>query len=292
MSLHLKIIIPSYNSVKWLRKTLDSVKRQAYRNYDVCVIDDASTQEGQKEIISEYTAKHGWKAIFRKKNHGALANIVDGIKYLSPQDEDIILLLDGDDWLYDKSVFSKIAKAYCEEPITMTYGQFITYPRWQLGLCTPLSAEVLLKKNFREVPFAFSHLRTFKYKVWKEIQEKDLKDASGNYFKTAWDLAIMYPLLEMTGGESCKFINDILYVYNMDNPLNDCIAHAQLQANTAHYIRSKKPYGRVFDTKCIPYKTKIWQETRNTWITIYRKIITPKVYKIAARKLLKICFKV
>lgn len=291
MNVHLKVIIPSYNSVKWLRKTLNSVKKQSYQNYEVCVIDDASTQAGQREIIQEFAEKHGWKAIFREKNQGALANIIDGIKHLSPQDEDVIILLDGDDWLYDKSVFSKIAKSYREEPITMTYGQFITYPRWQLGLCTPLSDELLAKKNFRQVPFAFSHLRTFKHKVWKRIREEDFKDASGSYFKTAWDLAIMYPLLEMTGGESCKFINEILYVYNMDNPLNDCTVHTKLQADTADHIRSKPSYERTFDAKCVSYEMTVFQRLRNRWISVYRKIITPKVYKLAARKLLKTCFR-
>jgi glycosyltransferase involved in cell wall biosynthesis len=287
MNVHIKVIIPAYNSVKWIRKTLQSVSSQTYRNFNVCIIDDASTEEGQREIIQEYSQKYGWKSIFREKNQGALANIVDGIKYLEPADEDVILLLDGDDWLYNKSVFAKIANAYANEPVHMTYGQFITYPRWQAGLCRPLTEELLMKKNFREIPFAFSHLRTFKHKVWKRIDEKDLKDCEGNYFKTAWDLAIMYPLLEMTGGESCKFINDYLYVYNMDNPLNDCIAHKKLQADTAVYIREKKPYPRIFDAKCRCYKPSSLQNLRNHWISIYKKIITPRVYQLAAKKLLK-----
>src|SRR5437868_3258725 len=102
MSIHLKVIIPSYNSVKWLRKTLNSVLMQTYQNYEVCVIDDASTEQGQKEIIQEFSAQWRWKSIFRQQNRGALANIVEGITFLNPKDEDVILLLDGDDWLYNK----------------------------------------------------------------------------------------------------------------------------------------------------------------------------------------------
>lgn len=287
MSVHLKIIIPSYNSVKWLKKTLNSVQMQTYRNFDVCIIDDASTEQGQQEIILEYCKKWAWKSILRVNNQGALANIVDGIKLLKPSDEDIILLLDGDDWLYNNSVFLKIVNTYSRDAIHLTYGQFITYPRWQLGLCTPMGEELLRKKNFREMPFSFSHLRTFKFKVWKQICEDDFKDESGHYFKTAWDLAIMYPLLEMTGGEGCKFIRDILYVYNMDNPLNDCVAHTKLQADTAASIRKKKPYKQIFQSSSKHHEPEPWHDLWNRWITIYKKVITPKVYKLAAKKFLK-----
>ncbi len=288
MSVRFKVVIPSYNSVKWIKKTLDSVARQTYSHYDVCVIDDASTEAGQREIIESYCQKHPWQPLFRTTNHGALANIVEGIKQLNPNDEDVILLLDGDDWLYNRHVFAKVAAAYREEAVNMTYGQFITYPRWQKGFCIPLPNPAAQSLDFREIPFVFSHLRTFKHKIWKHVREEDLQDESGRYFKTAWDLAILYPLLEMTGGKSCKFINEFLYVYNIDNPLNDCVAHAQLQAKTADFIRKKKRYPRLFDQQCEPHRPHWIQQARNTWITIYRKIVTPKVYSLATKKLFKV----
>ncbi len=292
MSWRFKVIVPSYNSLKWIKKTLDSIKKQAYSAYDVCVIDDASTQVGQQDLIAHYcqtatTKQQRWHAILHTQNQGALANIVEGIKALNPTDEDVILLVDGDDWLYNKQVFSKIAMAYQQQAVLMTYGQFVTYPRWQKGWCRPISTDLLNKKNFRQADFVFSHLRTFKYKIWKLIKEHDLKDDQGNYFKTAWDLAILYPLLEMTGGTSCQFIEEFLYVYNMANPLNDCIAHTKLQADTANFIRAKQPYAQLFDEPCRPYQKRMLQEFKNRWVTLYRKVITPQVYALVAKKGLK-----
>jgi glycosyltransferase involved in cell wall biosynthesis len=284
MPVRLKVIIPSYNSVQWIRKTLNSVSNQSYRHYDVCVIDDASQEKGQREIIEEYSQKYGWKAILREKNHGAVANIVEGIKSLHPTDEDVILLLDGDDWLYNHKVFEKIAQAYQDQSVYMTYGQFVTYPRWQIGLCRPFSDELLREKNFREVPWVFSHLRTFKYKLWKHIRDEDLRDSSGQYYKTAWDLALIYPMLEMTGGESVKFIEDILYVYNMDNPLNDHTAHAESQNRNAQYIRQLPSYPAQFSAKCVHYEERLLPKLNNYWITFFRKIITPKVYGLVWNK--------
>ena len=287
MNTHLKVIIPSYNSVKWLKKTLHSVAIQTYQNCQVCVIDDASTQAGQKELIEWYCEKYNWQAIYRTENQGALSNIVEGIKLLGPADEDAILLLDGDDWIFNKHVFEKVAKEYASPSTFLTYGQFITYPRWQVGFCKPISPELYISQNFKKDPFIFSHLRTFRFKIWKAIDEKDFLDAAGNYYRTAWDLAIMYPLLEMTGGQGCKFIEQILYVYNMDNPLNDCNAHKQLQSQTALQIINKAPYQQTFYSSYVPHRSE--GKIKNRWIAIYKKLITPVADWLVIKKLLKKC---
>ncbi len=177
---HFKIVIPSYNSSRWLRKTLNSIARQNYSYYDVCVIDDASTDPMQKEIIKEYEERYGWKAIYRTTNHGALANIVDGITLLSPGDNDVIITLDGDDWLFSRDVLKKLNRYYTDEEIYLTYGQFITYPRWEIGFCRPLSST---DKSIRQTEWVLSHLRTFRYALWKHINIDDLKDSKGIFIK-------------------------------------------------------------------------------------------------------------
>ena len=55
--------------------------------------------------------------------------------------------------------------------------------------------------------------KTFKYKLYKKIDHNDLKDKENNYFKSATDLALMYPMIEMSNGRF-KCVNEILYVYN------------------------------------------------------------------------------
>ena len=282
MNTRLNIVIPAYNSLKWIRRTLNSVAMQSYRNYQVCVIDDASTQPGQQELIAHYCETHGWKSIYRQENRGALANIVEGIRQLSPSDEEVILLLDGDDWLFHKQVFSKIATEYASPSTLLTYGQFITYPRWQLGFCRPLSNETFV--NFRKGSFLYSHLRTFRFKLWNAIDDQELRDSSGHYYRTAWDLAIMYPLLEMTGGLGCKYIEEILYVYNTDNPLNDCIAHRELQAATALEIINKTASKQKFFSEPIQYLPSTKVRLKNQWASLYKKVVTPRVYQLAWNK--------
>ena len=87
-------------------------------------------------------------------------------------------------------------------------------------------------------------MRSFKYKLWKNLKKQDLKDEDGFYYKMAYDQAIMLPLLEMAG-DKAKYVKETLHVYNKNNPLNVDKIKALEQADTAKKIRNKKKYQRI-----------------------------------------------
>lgn len=215
-----KVVVPSFNSIPWLEKTLTSIEQQDYPHVEVCVVDDASTLKGQRELIEKFCEKNRWKKVFKPKNKGALDSIVTGIKALQCQDEDVIVIIDGDDWLIDDQVFSRVAKAYEAEPLFLTYGNYVTEPPSFVGNPEQLPDEVIKNKWYRHIPFVFGPLRTFKYVLWRHLRDEDLRDETGEYFRVAGDLVLMWPLVEMAGSRF-KAIQEILYVYNIDTPLND-----------------------------------------------------------------------
>jgi hypothetical protein len=69
-----------------------------------------------------------------------------------------------------------------------------------------------------------------------------LKDDKGNYWNVAGDLSFMYPMIEMSGKEHFEFINDVIYIYNESNPINDHKVNIQNVITTANKIRAKTPY--------------------------------------------------
>lgn len=217
---HFKVVVPSFNSIPWIKKTLASIEQQAYPHVEVCVVDDASTLKGQREVIDKFCERNQWKKVFKPENKGSLDSIVKGIKALDCKDEDIIVIVDGDDWLFDDQVLNRVGRAYQEENLFLTYGNYMTEPPSFVGNPEKLPDEVIKNKWYRRIPFVFGHLRTFKYLLWRHLKDNDLRDDNGEYFRAGGDVVFMWPLLEMAGSHF-KALQDILYVYNIGTPLND-----------------------------------------------------------------------
>lgn len=246
MNNRFKIVIPAYNCSKWLRKNLNMIEQQTYRNFEVCIVDDASTDPRQKEIIEEFRERCGWKAIFNEERKGALFNIVEGIKALQCVDNDIIVPIDGDDWLFDRHVLSLLNLYYLREDIYLTYGQYYSLSHQKRGISAPITEDDIEQKNYRKMPWQFSALRTFKYFLWRQIREEDLRDQNGIPFKVTWDKAFMFPMLEMAG-HHIRFVSEIIYTYNDLNPICDSKVRREEQRRCEQLIRSRKPYDRVLD---------------------------------------------
>lgn len=94
------IITPSYNSAKYIGKTIDSVISQTYKNWELIIIDDCST-DSSVEIIKDYENKDNRiKLIQLKENSGAAVARNTGIQLARGR---FIAFLDSDDsWLPEK----------------------------------------------------------------------------------------------------------------------------------------------------------------------------------------------
>ena len=130
-------------------------------------------------------------------------NIVEAIDLAAPNDEDVLLELDGDDWFSSPESLSIIAKAYEDPNCWLTYGSYIEYPSRQRGkFAKPIPEHIINGNSYRKAEWMTSQQRTFKAHLWNRINKKDLLDSEGNYYKMVKDLAIMFPMLEMAGFHS------------------------------------------------------------------------------------------
>src|SRR5579862_2712721 len=265
------IVIPSYNNEKWVEKNLHSVLHQHYSNYRILYVNDNSSDKTGalienylKELNVDYRLcdfdtvsedinhrvldfssqvnqeQHFFTLINNKKRAGALDNLYRMIH--SCQDEEVIVSVDGDDWLAHDDVLSVLNETYQSREIWFTHGTLKEYPWGHVAWCEPIPASIIQKNAFREFKCP-SHLRTFYAWLFKKIQLDDLL-YHGEFFSMAWDMAIMYPLAEMAG-ERHAFINQVLYIYNMSNPINDNRVNAQLQNDLDAWIRKKNRYSRL-----------------------------------------------
>jgi len=234
------IVIPSYNNKNWYERNLDSVLSQRYKKYRVIYLDDCSS-DGTGELVQKYIDEHSLSnkitLIKNAKRKGALANLYCAIH--SCDDNEIIVNLDGDDWFAHEKVLSILARTYRDTNVWLAYSQYID--SWGgLGCCRKIDQDVIRQNLYRQEPNVASHLRTFYAWLFKEIKLEDLL-YHGAFFPMAWDWAMMYPMLEMSGGRF-KFIPNILYIYNIENPINDSKIDEQLQIYLSELIQQKKPY--------------------------------------------------
>lgn len=241
---HFKIIVPLFNTEEWVKYTINSIKKQKYQNFECVIINDMSTDNSKEIILKQIYNFEKIKFIDNQEKKYALRNIYDGTNYLNPQNEDVIVVLDGDDWFANDKVLDLLNENYQDDTL-LTYGSYIEYPSGNKGVYSrELPEEVFTNNTFRNYPWSTSHLKTFKYKLWNNIKVEDLKDEFGNFFKMTSDLALMIPMLEMSG-ERTKYIDEILYVYNLKNPLNDHKIDNILQVKTENFIRNKERYKRL-----------------------------------------------
>ena len=87
------IIIPTYNSIKFLKRSLKSIEEQDFNNYEVIVIDDGSNDNTQ-EFMEEYSLVNNKCLYFYKENGGSATARNLGVSYTKGK---YICFLDADD---------------------------------------------------------------------------------------------------------------------------------------------------------------------------------------------------
>lgn len=94
------VIVPNYNCEKFIGETVNSVINQTYKNWELLIVDDCST-DGSVEVIKKLQAADGRIKLFiNEKNSGAAASRNKALKEASGK---WIAFLDSDDlWLPDK----------------------------------------------------------------------------------------------------------------------------------------------------------------------------------------------
>jgi len=160
--------------------------------------------------------------------------------------------LDGDDWFPNDNVLTRLNEVYSGEDVWLTYGQYTNHPMGGVGVAAPYPQSIIESNSVRSYTWGASHLRTFYAWLFKKIKKDDLM-RDGIFFPMTWDFGMMFPMLEMAGKHS-KYLSDILYVYNMENPINDHKVNVRLQQDLDRHIRGLSRYQRI---DYAPFRTTV-----------------------------------
>jgi glycosyltransferase involved in cell wall biosynthesis len=247
------IVTPVYNAENYIQKCIASVAQQDYPNYMMHIIDDCST-DNTVRVAQDYInslpkeIRYNFRLHLNAENLGAVHNQVATIE--QECGDDIVILLDGDDWLVnDPTLFHKYNNLY-NEGAEFTYGSC-----WSVVDNIPLIAqeyppEVKASKTYRDYKFnwnmPYTHLRTFRARLMHDYLgwhgSSAFKDENGSWLKAGGDTAVFYTMIEAAHPDRVVCIPDIVYHYNDANPLNDYKVNAEEQNKTAAKVLNKSPF--------------------------------------------------
>ena len=235
------IVTTLYNAENYVERCLGSLMSQRFKDFKCYITDDLSTdnslnivkktiQDDDRFILIENQTK-----MYQPGNYDQVIR-----NNVSIDDNEIIVEVDGDDWLPDPNTLTRINDVYSDQNVWIANGSF-KYQDGRPGFSSPQRD----LHNLRNVRFTASHIRTWRAFLWRKIKQEDLKDENGVYWKVTGDLSFMYPMLEMSGEEHYRFMPEINYVYNESNPINDHKVDMTLVTTIANKIRTKEKYNKL-----------------------------------------------
>jgi glycosyltransferase involved in cell wall biosynthesis len=210
----LKIVINCGLCEEFIGRCLQSVRMQTFLDWQAIVTVD---RRGDRTYQRAIEASEGDGRIVITRNRRRLypmENIVRAIRRSNAEPEDVIVILDGDDWFLTEGVLELIAAQYAGDDCWLTYGSWISNSERHPG-CLPAYPD---DADFRTEPWLGTAVRTWKKWLFDLIEDADLRDRSGRYFRVSEDVACMLPMLEMATTRRSRHIAEALILYN-------CLSH-------------------------------------------------------------------
>jgi glycosyltransferase involved in cell wall biosynthesis len=172
---------------------------------------------------------------------GQARNTVEIPRRVASSPEDVIVLIDGDDWLLTDKAFTAIRDAYAAGA-WLTYGQLVessghptrfgVYPK-----------RIAASGRFADWVWCATPPRSFKRFLLDELNDEDFK-VEGTWPKVSGDICVLMPLLQLAC-ERAVGITVPIYSYNIDTPDSDHKTDAYEQTRVRDLLLERPPKTRL-----------------------------------------------
>ena len=144
------IIIPIYNCEKFIDRCLNSIINQTYKNIEIILINDGST-DNSMQIIDKYKEKDNRIKVIDKKNEGVSASRNIGIELSNGE---YITFVDADDWL-ELDAIEKMYNTIVAHNVDVVRANYFinknTTENISIGKMYDLSNKVIKNYDFKDV---------------------------------------------------------------------------------------------------------------------------------------------
>lgn len=165
------VIVPVYNLEKYIVRCMDSIAAQTYRNLEVLLIDDGST-DNSRTICEEYCEKDSRFRVIHQENKGLSGARNTGLDHFGG---DYVALIDGDDF-WDPSMIARMMKEVRAHQADMVSCELDMYYG---GTIVPSAGEVegkLLTKEaayymlFGETSYCSACAKLYHRRLWEGLR--------------------------------------------------------------------------------------------------------------------------
>lgn len=244
------IIIPNYNSEKTIKKCLDSILQQTYKDYEIIIVDDISTDNSVK-FIKEYKDKRiKLIELHKKAFNGGARNI--GVRESTGE---YILFLDCDDWVYSKDSLFTIAKTidfFHYDLVRLPYVAHKNNKECKIGL-----RENTCEKLVHSV-FVAPWTKAVKRNKFVEFPENTLIED------------IVQHIAQIDNISSIALCKTPFVVWNRDNENAISSDVAKYDSNSKRYSSVYRNYADLLDLKC---KHQYSEDERQKRLQVYKDVI-------------------
>lgn len=117
------VIIPVYNTGKYLKRCLNSVVNNTYKNIEIICINDGSTDDSGK-VLETFKKKDNRIVILERKNEGVSAARNAGLRVATG---DFVTFIDSDDWVHEKYFEILLKNATNDDIVIGSYKNVMEY---------------------------------------------------------------------------------------------------------------------------------------------------------------------
>ena len=202
----ISIIVPVYNTSKYLERCLNSLINQTYKNIEILIVNDGST-DNSLEICKNYQKKDKRVIILDKKNSGPSLTREYGFKHSKGE---YLMFVDSDDWVdldYCEYLLDLIKKANAD---VASCSYYINNSRIN-------EEELLIELKKEEIIKNYLSYSYIKGCVWNKIYKKSI--IKSKYFagdlKTAEDILFTCNVIINSKKLICSTVPK--YHYNVSN---------------------------------------------------------------------------
>lgn len=204
----ISLIIPIYNSEIYLNELLSNVLKQEYKNYEIIIIDDGSTDKGI-DIIKKFQKKSNIIKYFYQTNKGPGVARKNGFNKATG---DLLFFIDSDDLLPNNQVLKKISQTYEENKFEILFFNY--YVKINGKKC---KQNALRKFNLTTGEYNINIIDDYvEGALWSKIfVKKYMKEEYFYDYNNYEDYYVTYKYLNNC--EKIYFFKDELYYSNRDN---------------------------------------------------------------------------